>query len=514
MKKQITTVLFAGGTKKDYQEVKQLLAQYTRHRHIIEWESDMDYVVKVNEEMAFDIILVFEKVGQKNGLEFLQWAVREEFKTPMILISRGWDDDLEDAALLAGAFNYMAIEYLNPHLFAHSIHYAIQLGETRHMLAHERDLLRTLMENIPDTIYFKNLKSEFTRINMAQARILGLNHPDEAIGKTDFDFFDHAQEAFADEQQIIETGTPLINKQEKIRRADGEYRHVSATKVPIYNRVSEIVGTVGITRDISDRVKAEQELSQVKEELEKALFRVQEELDVARQIQKSLLPAKFPDVGGFEAAAAYIPCSEIGGDLYDVVPIDENRIGFLMFDVVGHGVPAALIAAMGKMIFLKNINDGLSPRELLVQVNDDLAYHLSGKRYLAAFYGILNKKTYEFIFSKAAHPPAYLIRRGQRKIETLSTAGTFVGLFPHEEFEEKSVLLNPGDKLIIFTDGLIETFSPGGDFFGLKRLGHILQKIKNKSVHDIISDLLRKQQEFAQTAQHNDDISILAIEIT
>ena len=126
-------------------------------------------------------------------------------------------------------------------------------------LARERDLLQTLMDNIPDRIYFKDPASRFIRINRAQAQTLGVAHPGDAIGKTDFDFFtpEHAQAAYRDEQAIVKTGQPLIDKIERVRQANGQYLWVSATKVPIFYADGQIAGLVGISRDISALKHAE-----------------------------------------------------------------------------------------------------------------------------------------------------------------------------------------------------------------------------------------------------------------
>ena len=126
-------------------------------------------------------------------------------------------------------------------------------------LAHEQLLLRMLMDNIPDTIYFKDRQSRFTRINRAQAEVLGVRSPDQAIGKSDADFFtaEHAQAALADERQILESGRGLISKTERIRRADGQSRWVTATKVPVRDAGDTVVGLVGISRDVTGHVMAE-----------------------------------------------------------------------------------------------------------------------------------------------------------------------------------------------------------------------------------------------------------------
>lgn len=129
-------------------------------------------------------------------------------------------------------------------------------------LAHERDLLHALMDNIPDQIYFKGTDSCFTRINPAQARVLGLGDPAEAIGRHDIDYFvpDHARDAEADEHRILATGRAMVDKIEHIRRADGEFRWVTTTKAPIKDEDGRVTGTVGISRDITERRLAEQAL--------------------------------------------------------------------------------------------------------------------------------------------------------------------------------------------------------------------------------------------------------------
>jgi PAS domain S-box-containing protein len=143
----------------------------------------------------------------------------------------------------------------------------VERKRTREALAHERDLLQALMNNIPDNIYFKDAASRFTRINQAQARLLGVTDPRDAIGKTDFDYFEHAPEAFADEQRILQSGQPLIGKLERVRSGSGEYRWVSTTKVAIAGKDGRPVGLVGITRDVTELEAARKALERTAADL-------------------------------------------------------------------------------------------------------------------------------------------------------------------------------------------------------------------------------------------------------
>ncbi|MGK9477965.1 PAS domain S-box protein [Melioribacter sp. OK-6-Me] len=134
----------------------------------------------------------------------------------------------------------------------------------------EHNFFKVLMNNVPDTIYFKDRQSRFTMINEAQAKLLGINNPADAIGKTDFDFFtkEHAEAAYADEQEIIKTGKPLIYKVEKVRRgSDKKFIWVSATKVPVFDKSGNVKGIVGISRDITHFKEAEDQLKSLTEEL-------------------------------------------------------------------------------------------------------------------------------------------------------------------------------------------------------------------------------------------------------
>ena len=162
-------------------------------------------------------------------------------------------------------------------------------AEQRHTeaaLIHQRDLMLILMDNIPDRIYFKDVASRFTHINKAQAQVLGISEPGEAIGKTDYDFFepDLARRFYADEQEIVKSGQPLIDKVEESLGPDGRFRWVSTTKVPIV-RKGRVAGIVGISRDITERKQAEEALQKARDQLEQ---RVEERTVELRAINASL----------------------------------------------------------------------------------------------------------------------------------------------------------------------------------------------------------------------------------
>lgn len=158
--------------------------------------------------------------------------------------------------------------------------------KTERLLARERDLLQALMDNIPDAIYFKDKNSRFIRINTGQAKKLGIISPEEAVGKTDFDFLtpEHAEDASNDELQVLKKNQPLIDKVEKSERMNGQFRWVSTTKVPIKDQKGQTTGLVGISRDITERKMMKDELKRYSENLEELVRQKTEKLKEAERL--------------------------------------------------------------------------------------------------------------------------------------------------------------------------------------------------------------------------------------
>ncbi len=225
-------------------------------------------------------------------------------------------------------------------------------------LAKESELLNAIMDNIPDNIYFKDLESKFTRINKAQAKALGVKSPEEAIGKTDFDFFnpEHASTAHKDEQEIIKTGQPLVNKEEKMKMADGKYHWVSATKVPVKDKNGQIVGLVGISRDITERKKARDAIEESQQKL-KRIFKKNPEPAVYLDKNSHIIDInpRFTDTFGYtldEIKGKHINKVLVPDEnIQEAVMLDEKaKEGYLYFDTYrkrkdGTLIPVSISAA-------------------------------------------------------------------------------------------------------------------------------------------------------------------------
>ncbi|MEA2564484.1 MAG: phosphoserine phosphatase RsbU/P [Acidobacteriota bacterium] len=198
---------------------------------------------------------------------------------------------------------------------------------------------------------------------------------------------------------------------------------------------------------------------------ETRLAAISQELETARRIQSSLLPRRMPEVRGLAVAARYLPMADVGGDLYDFLAADPERLGILVSDVSGHGVPAALIASMVKVALAAQAGHASDPAAVLAGMNRILHGNLE-RGFVTAAYIYIDGDT--ATYSSAGHPPVLVLREGQ--VEELRQESLPLGRFRQAEYRNGELRLSPGDRLLLYTDGVTEALSPAGEPFGDERL--------------------------------------------
>jgi phosphoserine phosphatase RsbU/P len=198
------------------------------------------------------------------------------------------------------------------------------------------------------------------------------------------------------------------------------------------------------------------------------LLAVERELEIARNIQRSILPEDVPQAEGLEIAVRYVPMTQVAGDFYDFIKLPDGRLGVLIADVSGHGVPAALIASMLKMAFVSHASAANDPAEMLTKLNGALCGHFSS-HFVTAVYALIDVSQGTMSYSAAAHPPV-LIRRSDGRVEELSENGLMLGAFGFAEYKNGSTQLQPGDQVLLYTDGLLEGSNLTDEEFGIERL--------------------------------------------
>ncbi|HTT22620.1 MAG TPA: PP2C family protein-serine/threonine phosphatase [Candidatus Sulfotelmatobacter sp.] len=237
---------------------------------------------------------------------------------------------------------------------------------------------------------------------------------------------------------------------------------------------------------------------------EQQLADIQKELEVARRIQLSILPAEFPTSGTFDVAARYIPMTSVAGDFYDYVLADDSHAGLLIADVSGHGVPAALIASMVKLAATSQRAQAEDPAALLLGMNSALRGNTQSQ-FVTAAYVYLDAKAKIFRYSAAGHPPMLLLREG--KVLEIAENGLMLGAFDFASYETRSDSLQQGDRLLLYTDGIVEAANSAGEFFGQENLSNLLQETSALTPRNAADHIIGSVQRWASS--QDDDLTVL-----
>jgi sigma-B regulation protein RsbU (phosphoserine phosphatase) len=234
------------------------------------------------------------------------------------------------------------------------------------------------------------------------------------------------------------------------------------------------------------------------------LAEISKELEVARRIQLSILPESFPPSGTFEVAARYVPMTSVAGDFYDYVVADDKRAGLLIADVSGHGVPAALIASMVKLAATSQRSRADDPAGLLLGMNSAL-HGNTQNQFVTAAYVYLDANARELRYSAAGHPPMLLLRDG--KVIEISENGLMLAAFDFATYDSCAHPLRPADRLLLYTDGIVEAANRAGEFFGQEKLSVLLRDTAALDSHHAADHIIDAVQRWASS--QDDDLTLL-----
>ena len=241
--------------------------------------------------------------------------------------------------------------------------------------------------------------------------------------------------------------------------------------------------------------------------------RIDRELELARQVQQSLLPKVFPAVGQFSFSAQSIPARQMGGDFYDVIQLDPDHLGIVIADVSDKGMPAALYMALSRSLILAEAHRTLSPQATLLQVNHLLLELAELPQFVAVFYGVIEQSTGKLVYTRAGHDRPLVLRGGE--VISLAGRGTILGMLDEEEvnLSEEQFSLNPGDRLVLYTDGLTDAMNAEGEFFGKDRFLEALLASQHRSLDEIGRELIGEISRFQGSASQFDDMTLLLVEV-
>jgi len=238
---------------------------------------------------------------------------------------------------------------------------------------------------------------------------------------------------------------------------------------------------------------------------------IENELAIAREIQSSILPHGVPELPGLRVHAAYHPMTAVAGDFYEFIPVDQHRAGFLLADVSGHGVPAALIAAMIKVAMQSLVSCAQDPPEVLRGLNRILSGQLRGQ-FVSAAYLWVDTELRKAFYSAAGHPPLLCWRQG--KLDRIESNGLLFGVKSDSDYPVCAIPLHSDDRFLLYTDGVVEPENAAGDSFGDRQLEQVVRNNPSRPAAEM-SELLLSELRRWQPASMNqqDDITLIIIDV-
>jgi len=245
-------------------------------------------------------------------------------------------------------------------------------------------------------------------------------------------------------------------------------------------------------------------------ELEQARTRLENELEVARRIQARLLPSGPPHVAGLDVAGLSESAREVGGDYYDHLDLGDGRLLLVVADVSGKGVPAALLMSGFRAALLSQGSAGVPPAEMAARINEFLYRSVEPGRFVTAFLGFLDAASGRFVYVNAGHNPPALLR-ANGAVELLSEGGLILGIFPGTPFASGEVMLDEGDLLALYTDGVTEGADATGEQWGEERLVALLRDVRHEPAARIASRIVRDVRTFERERGPADDITVLVV---
>jgi sigma-B regulation protein RsbU (phosphoserine phosphatase) len=242
--------------------------------------------------------------------------------------------------------------------------------------------------------------------------------------------------------------------------------------------------------------------------------KLEAEMKIARDIQRSILPKSRPQVPGLDFGMLIEPMESVGGDFFDFILLDDEHVGLVMGDVSDHGVPAAIFMALTYSLMRVEARRQASPGDVLRAVNQQLQDMNDSGMFVTVLYGVLNRITREFQFARAGHELPLILTARRDPLPLTLRPGQFLGVFPEPLIDEQCITLPAGSLLVMFTDGVTETHNPGGEMFGDERLHAVLYAGRNPTAQAACEAVLAEVRAFGDYAAQSDDITIIAVQVT
>ena len=406
---------------------------------------------------------------------------------------------------------------------------------TEEALKLSESLYHSLVESMPQGVFRRDLNGKFTFANQPYCKYIGRKLED-ILGKTDFDFHsqEFAEKYWHDDLAIMAKGeTREITEENKpIGNEEKFYHHV--IKTPLRDENGKVIGLQGMFWDITEKIHAEEkirrttaELARSREDLRQKNSVMEENLRTAREIQLAMLPQQYPlfppEVGPEQTALRFLhryqPAETVSGDFFTVTQISATEAGVLICDVTGHGTRAALVTAMIRAIAEELKPLARDPANFLRKLNFDLFSILknTGSPMLTtAFYAVADCATGTLRFANAGHPKPLLLRRANDSVTPLANASgrgqPALGLLEDPTYGTTEMKIQPGDFLMLFTDGIYEVQGQHEELYSQERLMHDVKNLITRPPSELFDELIQVVRSFALNGEFEDDVCIVGMD--
>ena len=380
-------------------------------------------------------------------------------------------------------------------------------------LAASERLFRTIFENAQIGISVVNISAQQYHTNRALHEMLGCTSEDlSSVEK--WDLMVHPDEREAGAKRYADLVAGKLDRDEweqRFVRPDGRLVIANGRFSVLRDVTGRALYVLNLSEDITERRRAEKELREAHETLAQQLLAINNELELARQTQLSILPKDTPRLPGLEIAARYMPMSAVAGDFYDFVMVDEKHVGILIADVSGHGLSAALVASMLKSALPAQLPHASDPARVLSGLNQALFGKFEA-HYVTAAYVFVDMANNTVSYAGAAHPPLLWWHANTQHASECLENGLMLGPFRDSTYSAMTFALEKGDEIILVTDGILEARDSSGDQFGMDRLRTTIESNHALSANAFADALLAGLSTWSETTigpGQTDDITLI-----
>ncbi|MBF0349712.1 MAG: SpoIIE family protein phosphatase [SAR324 cluster bacterium] len=392
--------------------------------------------------------------------------------------------------------NTLQIENLN-NVLMDNVHKCKNLEED---LQWHQIRYKSIFDNAIEGIFQTSPGGKYLNVNQSLVTMYGYEDKHELMASLN----DISMQLYVEPQrrtqfvQAMEKNNVLTDFESRIYRKDGSIIWIKENARVIHDLQGQVLYYEGTVEDITARKLEEQ--------------RFAEELEQARQTQKSIFPATLPEIPEVNVACRFVPFSKIGGDYYNILDLGSGKYGFVIADVTGHGISAALIAFMVSTVFRNAVEAG-NTRHVLKTMNDFLVNKLEEGKFVTVVYAIYDAVHHTFTYSNGGHYPVIRIQGSTGSIQQLTQFGLPIGIFREAHYMEETIELTAGDKILFYTDAIVEVQDPQNNMPGMNGILTQLELHHHLPMEKLIQELYEYGLQYSAQRGYQDDLTLMGFEL-